>query len=77
MTLINIPIAVDTKDLGDCNNSSLEDIQGSAGHAAKSVIAGIRSSSSSHEAILQSIITHQAVITSSSLSKNSTIQFCI
>ncbi|RDX60587.1 tRNA (guanine(37)-N1)-methyltransferase 2, partial [Mucuna pruriens] len=42
-------LTVDTKDLGDNNNSGLEDVQGSARHAATSVIAGKRSSSSYHE----------------------------
>ncbi|KAJ1392344.1 hypothetical protein SESBI_35889 [Sesbania bispinosa] len=40
---------IDTKDRGDCNSNSLEDVQGSAGHATKSVIAVKRSSSSSYE----------------------------
>lgn len=42
-------LIVDTKDLGDCTNTSLEDIQGSAENAAKSVIAVKRSCGSSHE----------------------------
>ncbi|XP_061362166.1 tRNA (guanine(37)-N1)-methyltransferase 2 isoform X2 [Gastrolobium bilobum] len=42
-------LTVDTKDLGDSMNNSLEDIQGSARHAATSVIAVKRSSSSSHD----------------------------
>lgn len=49
----NAPLAVDTKNLGDCTNTSSEDIQGSAGHAAKSAIAVKRSCGSPHEGILQ------------------------
>ncbi|MCI16519.1 tRNA (guanine(37)-N1)-methyltransferase 2-like, partial [Trifolium medium] len=36
-------LTVDSKDLGDCTNTSLEDIQGSAENAAKSAIAVKRS----------------------------------
>lgn len=42
-------LTVDTKNLGDCTNTSSEDIQGSAGHAAKSAIAVKRSCGSPHE----------------------------
>lgn len=42
-------LTVDPKDLGDSNNSDLEDVQGSARLAAASVTAGKRSSSSYHE----------------------------
>jgi hypothetical protein len=56
----NIPLAVDTKDLGDCTNTSLEDIQGSAENASKPAIAVKRSCGSSHEGILLTTITHQA-----------------
>ena len=52
---------VDTKDLGDSNNSGLEDVKGSTRHTATSVIAGKRSSTSYHEGILQTAISHQAV----------------
>lgn len=57
----NIPAVVDTKDLGDSNNSGLEDVKGSTRHTATSVIAGKRSSTSYHEGILQTAISHQAV----------------
>lgn len=57
----NIPAVVDTKDLGDSNNSGLEDVNGSTRHTATSVIAGKRSSTSYHEGILQTAISHQAV----------------
>jgi len=56
----NIPLAVDTKDPGECTNTSLEDIQGSAENAAKSAIAVKRSCGSSHEGILQTTITPRA-----------------
>ncbi|XP_057420776.1 tRNA (guanine(37)-N1)-methyltransferase 2 isoform X2 [Lotus japonicus] len=39
---------IDSKKPGDCNNSSLEDVQGSAEHAAASVIA-LKRSCDSHE----------------------------
>eukprot|EP00256_Glycine_max_P057648 XP_014625522.1 tRNA (guanine(37)-N1)-methyltransferase 2-like isoform X3 [Glycine max] len=42
-------LTVDTKDLGDSNNSGLEDVKGSTRHTATSVIAGKRSSTSYHE----------------------------
>ncbi|KAL5186000.1 tRNA (guanine(37)-N1)-methyltransferase 2 [Glycine soja] len=42
-------LTVDTKDLGDSNNSGLEDVNGSTRHTATSVIAGKRSSTSYHE----------------------------
>ncbi|KAL2338301.1 hypothetical protein Fmac_012747 [Flemingia macrophylla] len=42
-------LTVDTKDLGDNDNSCLEDVQGSTRHAATSVIAGKRSSSNYDE----------------------------
>ncbi|KAK7388766.1 hypothetical protein VNO78_23593 [Psophocarpus tetragonolobus] len=45
----SIPIVVDTKDLGDSNNSGLEDVKGSSRHTAASVIARKRSSTSYHE----------------------------
>lgn len=57
----NIPAVVDTKDLGDSNNSGLEDVKGSTRHTATSVIAGKRSSTSYHEGILQTATSHQAV----------------
>ncbi|XP_020225404.1 tRNA (guanine(37)-N1)-methyltransferase 2 isoform X3 [Cajanus cajan] len=42
-------LTVATKDLGDSDNSGLEDVQGSTRHAATSVTAGKRSSSSYDE----------------------------
>lgn len=65
----NFSLTVDTKDLGDCpntnTNTTLEDIQGPAGHTAKSAIAVKRSCSSSGEGILHTTMTHQAAMTSS------------
>lgn len=56
----NILIEVDTDDLGDSINSSVENLQSSMANAATSVIVVKRSSSSSHEGILGTTITHQS-----------------
>lgn len=56
----NISLAVDMKDQGDSINSSIEDVQRSERHVGTSVIAVKRSSTSSHEGILDTTITHQA-----------------
>ena len=47
-----ISLAVDRKDIGDGVNSSVEDAQHPERHAGTSAIAAKRSSSSSHEGIL-------------------------